>query len=284
MPDIPLDTADTDPIQDALRLANEPSSNTPYFGATVPHEQTPTGFYLAGKISDIGRSLLKGSTEVPQESVVGQRLADRLGSIPHAMYEYATDTIPNALRIAGSAARNQYTPETDPTSESYDPTALGRSTYEMAKLASGMPRVTGASVPAGALMAGAGKQIKELIPHPNIDSVKIVEEPGYIYHATNMDNLQSIAKEGKLKTHGPSYGTDQDMWPDGGTDKRSYWTNNTKTAAFFYPEGSPPALIRSRQHIVQPKRESTGDLFTKKIVPAKELEYMSADGWRPLVE
>jgi len=68
----------------------------------------------------------------------------------------------------------------------------------------------------------------------------IASDEGYLYHGTNHDRARDIAESG-LDTHKPSYGTDQEAWPDGSTDKRSYFTQKADHAWQFSPEeGSLP--------------------------------------------
>jgi hypothetical protein len=60
------------------------------------------------------------------------------------------------------------------------------------------------------------------------------------------EDIEAIA-EGRLQTHRPGYGTEQDEWPDGSREKRSYWTHDPKIARSFYPEEGRPALIRAKR-------------------------------------
>jgi hypothetical protein len=106
-------------------------------------------------------------------------------------------------------------------------------------------------------------------------------EAGYLYHATNTYNLNDIAAGG-LRTFRPSYGTDQEAWPDGSTERRSYWTDRANVAWHFAPEDGMPVLLRTRQ-TSDFKRESTGDWYARRTIPAVRLEVMLADGqWEPL--
>lgn len=106
-------------------------------------------------------------------------------------------------------------------------------------------------------------------------------EPGFVYHATNVERAQDIASSA-LQTHGPSYGTEQSAWPDGSTERRSYWTaGGGRVATSFAPENGKPVLLRTRQD-VRFKRESTGDIYTKKTIAASDLEMLHADGWKAL--
>ena len=108
--------------------------------------------------------------------------------------------------------------------------------------------------------------------------------PGYVYHATNAERLQDIAETGKLQTHKPGDFTEQDIWPDGSTEKRNYFTPNASNTWQFAPEEGTPVLLRMKQeaHPVQSER-GTGDLYSTKPVPAQHLEYHGDDGnWHPV--
>ena len=109
-------------------------------------------------------------------------------------------------------------------------------------------------------------------------------EPGYVYHATNWDRANEIAETEKLRPHGPSYGTDQNVWPDGGVEKRSYWSRDPGVVWQFAPEGGAPVILRAKETSERFKRESTGDIFSRKPVPAEELEILTKDGWKPFLE
>lgn len=107
--------------------------------------------------------------------------------------------------------------------------------------------------------------------------------PDYLYHATSDTNLRDIADEG-LHTHGPSYGTDQSTWPDGATERRSYWTEHPHIASSFSPENGKPVLVRVARDKAAFRRESgTGDHYTRTKIDAKHVEVLGGDGkWRGL--
>jgi hypothetical protein len=110
---------------------------------------------------------------------------------------------------------------------------------------------------------------------------KIESEPGYAYHATNAERLQEIADSGKLDIHKPSHGTDQDVWPDGSTEKRAYFTSKANTAWQFAPEEGTPVAIRVKDTGL--KVESTGDHYSKAPIKSDQLEYLGKDGdWHPV--
>ena len=108
-------------------------------------------------------------------------------------------------------------------------------------------------------------------------------EEGYVYHGTNKERALDIAETGNLETHRPLEHTDQEMWPDGKTEKRSYFTKNAGTAYQFTPEGGDPVLLRMKQDPTVHKTESTGDLYSTKKIPSDRLEILDESGlWRPL--
>lgn len=112
---------------------------------------------------------------------------------------------------------------------------------------------------------------------------KLEPESGYYYHATTEERAEEIASRGHLKTHGPSYGTNQASWPDGGTEKRSYFSDKPSTARYFIPDGKPTLLRvhKSRAKIVPEK--GTGDFITRDHIKAEHLEKLAPDGsWLPL--
>jgi len=126
--------------------------------------------------------------------------------------------------------------------------------------------------------AGDWKQLHDLGEDHDIPS-----EEGYVYHATNAERAGDIAEAGKLNVHKPDYGTDQDTWPDGTTEKRSYFTKKANTAWQFAPEEGKSVLVRTKLDPAIHKTESTGDLYSKKALPASKLEVLGADKeWHPI--
>ena len=110
---------------------------------------------------------------------------------------------------------------------------------------------------------------------------KTESEPGYAYHATNIDRLEDIANSGKLKIYGPSYGTDQSMWPDRSTSKRAYFTPKAGSAWQFAPEEGRPVIVRTKSAGL--KKEGTGDLYSETPVGVQNLEYLGEDKqWHPV--
>ncbi len=108
-------------------------------------------------------------------------------------------------------------------------------------------------------------------------------EDGYVYHATNVENAANIA-QGKLETHKPWEFTDQGAWPDGATEKRTYWSEKADNVWQFAPEDGAPVILRAKKTDAFTS-ESTGDIFTRKPVDAKDIEILGEDGqWHPLPE
>jgi hypothetical protein len=143
----------------------------------------------------------------------------------------------------------------------------------------------------------AGLRTREVVPAPKPSASKsweihdlgkdhnIASDEGYLYHATNHDRASDIAESGGLDTHKPSYGTDQETWPDGTTEKRSYFTKQADQAWQFSPEEGKPALLRMKQDPAIHSRESTGDFYSKKKIPANKIEVFGDDKqWHPISE
>ncbi|QZE10425.1 hypothetical protein SEA_SCOOBYDOOBYDOO_74 [Mycobacterium phage ScoobyDoobyDoo] len=111
-------------------------------------------------------------------------------------------------------------------------------------------------------------------------------DPNYLYHATHDYNAQDIKDYGHLDVHDPWHGTDQDAWPDGSVDPRSYWTHDPQVARSFYPEGGNPTLLRTKRTNAPFQRErGTGDFYSPDPVSADHLEVYHGGGkWGPLHE
>lgn len=109
-------------------------------------------------------------------------------------------------------------------------------------------------------------------------------EAGYVYHATNAERAAEIAAGGKLRTFKPHEFTDQEVWPDGSVERRAYFVKSPEHAYQFAPETGQPVVLRTKAN-PGVKRESTGDLFVRKPVPAKDLEILGTDGkWHRLTD
>lgn len=108
-------------------------------------------------------------------------------------------------------------------------------------------------------------------------------EAGYLYHASNEEALSGIAERG-LRTHDPSHGTEQDEWPDGSVEKRSYWSRSASSIWHFAPEYGRAVALRARESAARFRRESTGDYYCTQTVPAAALEILTTEGWLPLLD
>ena len=100
------------------------------------------------------------------------------------------------------------------------------------------------------------------------------------YHVTSLENLYDIIDDGFLEPHEPSYGTDQDEWPDGGDEERIYFMDNTTHLMSFAPS-TPAVFLRYRGKLT--KERGTGDFYTTERISVRELDYLSDTGWKPLV-
>lgn len=107
---------------------------------------------------------------------------------------------------------------------------------------------------------------------------KLRSDDGWMYHATNAENAYWIAESGRLDTFKPWHGTEQDVWPDGSTEKRSYWSQSASGVWYFAPEDGLAVVLRTPRS-KDFKRESTGDYYTTKKIPASKIEVLTEDGW-----
>lgn len=128
-------------------------------------------------------------------------------------------------------------------------------------------------------MAGRSKYARLVSPDRNTPS-----EEGYLYHATNEDGLQGIHESGHVAVHRPWHGTDQEVWPDGSTEKRSYWSANAAGVWPFAPEEGSSVIIRHPKVAGFKKESGTGDWVTNKKVPSKQVEVLTEEGWVPLAK
>lgn len=107
-------------------------------------------------------------------------------------------------------------------------------------------------------------------------------DENYLYHGTSQDRLNDIMTAGKMGTFRPWHGTEQDAWPDGSTEKRSYWGPSPTHVEPFIPD-YPPALVRAqRAHVNARPERGTGDFYAVKPVSTRHLEYFDGVGWRPV--
>jgi hypothetical protein len=97
-----------------------------------------------------------------------------------------------------------------------------------------------------------------------------------------MENALDIIDDGFLLTHRPEYGTDQEVWPDGSRQKRSYFSARADIVWQFAPVHGEPVILRIARSAADFRRESTGDLYVTKKIALKHVEILTDDGWEPL--
>jgi len=130
---------------------------------------------------------------------------------------------------------------------------------------------------------GFEKQVEEAPKKINAKTLteEIKSEPDYVYHATNEERLSEIADTGKLRTHKPGEFTDQNVWPDGSTKKRAYFSDKADIVWQFAPEEGRPVVIRTKGKGLL--KESTGDVYSNKPISVDTLEYLGEDdNWHPV--
>jgi hypothetical protein len=118
-------------------------------------------------------------------------------------------------------------------------------------------------------------QAGEWAPHNLNAEHNIPSEDGYAYHATNEGRAREISESGGMQTHKPSYGTDQEVWPDGSKEKRIYFTPKASSAWQFAPEEGKPVLLRVKKDKL--KAEGTGDLYSQNPIHHKHVEILGDD-------
>lgn len=122
-----------------------------------------------------------------------------------------------------------------------------------------------------------------------LNEVKLIEpnndvptDPEFVYHCTNEENAADIAHSGMIP-HAPSFGTDQSCWPDGRTEKRSYFGATAGSVWMFAPEHGRPVILRIRRASATFKKEScTGDIYCNSKIPGKAFEILTVEGWRSI--
>lgn len=118
----------------------------------------------------------------------------------------------------------------------------------------------------------------------SLDLRQVPHDPNYLYHGTSQDRLYDILSAGKLGTFRPWHGTEQESWPDGSTDKRSYWGPSPAHVEPFIPD-HPPAVVRAlHQHVKARAERGTGDFYAAKPVSTRHLEYFDGAAWRPMAD
>lgn len=110
---------------------------------------------------------------------------------------------------------------------------------------------------------------------------------GYAYHVTGRDAVLDIVSDGFMRPFKPSHGSDQDTWPDGGTEKRVYFAKTYEEALKFYnPDLGKRVMLRVPVGSVNLCDEGRGlDAFSRKPVKVAMVEYETVDGggeWQPL--
>lgn len=97
------------------------------------------------------------------------------------------------------------------------------------------------------------------------------------YHITSNEVLEDILRRG-LVPHAPSFGTDQRVWPDGATQRRSYFSPSAEHSWQFAPvEAQHPVLLRAPLEMLREER-GTGDLYTTQRIPSELLELLLEGG------
>lgn len=109
----------------------------------------------------------------------------------------------------------------------------------------------------------------------------LLAEDEYLYHATNLDNVGDML-EGHLEPHKPWHGTDQESWPDGSTNRRSYFSHSPSIAHDFAPAEGKPVLLRVKRPTARFRKESTGDHYTRDKIHSSQLEMHTEQGWKSL--
>lgn len=110
-------------------------------------------------------------------------------------------------------------------------------------------------------------------------------DEGYLYHATNLERAREIAG-GELRPHEPWDFTDQDAWPDGATEPRSYFSPRADMVHHFAPDEGEPVVLRARRDAAPFRSERhTGDIYSNQPVRAGDLEIMGEGNlWVPLAQ
>jgi hypothetical protein len=111
-------------------------------------------------------------------------------------------------------------------------------------------------------------------------------EKQYVYHATGIDRLEEIRRDGFVEIFEPPAVTTTrtGTWPDGSMARRSWWSEHPSTAAAFAPTHSERAVVvrRMRDDLVKADRDRRGHYMEHRAW-ARELEYLGEDGdWYPL--
>lgn len=122
-------------------------------------------------------------------------------------------------------------------------------------------------------------------PQPAELTPNVSFEDGYAYHVTNAERLREIAEDGKLRAHRPDDFTDQEMWPDGSTERRVYLGDSNVNFLSFAPEDGTPVIIRTNNTSGLKREGTTGDFIHTGDMSTEGFEYLDQDGrWHKLTE
>jgi hypothetical protein len=106
-------------------------------------------------------------------------------------------------------------------------------------------------------------------------------EPGYLYHATNVERANEIAAS-RMKLHEPWEFTDQGAWPDGSVKPRAYFSPRAQSTAAFAPEEGPSVVLRTPEGKNFRRESGTGDVVTERPISSRNLEIATPTGWEAL--
>lgn len=114
-------------------------------------------------------------------------------------------------------------------------------------------------------------------------------ENDYYYHTTYSYTVSDIKYSGKLKTGRPQDSevwTDepQQIWPDGSSERRSYWCKTEADTIKFSRDDATVIRVHAKDVPGGMKSEGTGDYYARKSIPASKLEYLGEDEqWHPII-
>jgi len=121
------------------------------------------------------------------------------------------------------------------------------------------------------------------VPKPMKVDGPVPSDNRHVYHITNLENALQIAKQGLL-THSPSYGTDQETWPDGTSGRRSYWMNSAEHIWQFAPDEGQAVLLRARLDHNFEIEHTTNDYYATDTIWPHLIDIYCEDGkWHSLV-
>jgi len=128
------------------------------------------------------------------------------------------------------------------------------------------------------VMADGGESAKKAFkPDGSLKSDK-----GYIYHGTNLERAEQIAREG-MRLFDPSEFTEQDSWPDGSTNPRAYFSRNAGYVHSFLPEEGEGVVLRAKEPEHAKTERYTNDVYVEKPLPPHHFEVLNDSGeWEHL--